>query len=99
MKGNHYIFLQEYNMQREKTFEEKMLQFEETSLRFQETVLKSLIRIEAKLKTTANSEELGSVVDIITGNLHEVHEHISQQGKLSKSASDGGRKFTKKNRK
>ena len=83
-------------MQKEKTFEEKMLRFEETSLRFQETALKSLIRIEAKLKTTANSEELGTVVDIITGNLREIHEHISQQGK---SASKGGRKFTKKNRK
>ncbi len=84
-------------MQKEKTFEEKMLQFEESSLRFQETALRSLIRIETKLKTIPGDSDLGSLAEIIRSDLQEVGERLGSQHK--KGANEGGRKFTKKYRK
>lgn len=84
----------------EKTFEEKMLRFEETSLRFQETVLRSLLRIEKRLTILPDHATIGDLAEVISGNVEGLGERLlSQQHRLSRSASKGGRKFTKKYRK
>ena len=85
----------------ELSFEKKMLWFEEESASFQSTVLKSLLRIEKKIKSMPDHATItdlaGELAETITGSVDGLGEFLSIQ--RGKSASEGGRKFTKKYRK
>ena len=98
-----YIF---YNMESQgfysKSFEEKMLWYSETSLKFQESVLKSLLKIETKLKNPGYNleitEHLGDLARIITSRIDEQSEYLQLMQRRSADSKGGKRKFTKKYR-
>jgi len=80
------------------TFEDIMLRFRDISLKFEKTVVKSLMEIEKKLEIVPDRSDLGDLAELISGTVGEVGErlHLQQTKLLSKSASEGGRKMTRK---